>query len=73
MSKEQLLKTLRAERQRWERLLAAVSEENMTQPGVAGHRSAKDVIAHVTAYKRWLVEWLQAALRHQFPAPSVAG
>ena len=35
----------------------------MTESGVIGHWSLKDVIAHVTAYERGLVEWLEAARR----------
>jgi len=35
----------------------------MNQPGVAGRWSVKDVVSHVTAYERWLVDWLQKERR----------
>ncbi|MCK6540856.1 MAG: ClbS/DfsB family four-helix bundle protein, partial [Anaerolineales bacterium] len=38
--------------------------------GAAGHWSVKDILSHVTAYERWLVEWLTAASQNTFPAPS---
>ena len=63
MSKLELLETLRSERERWEALLAEADGPQMEQPGVAGDWSVKDIVAHVTAYERGLVEWLEAALR----------
>lgn len=69
-SKSQLLDTLHTRRAQWEDLLAAVGKERMTQPGAAGDWSVKDVISHITAYERWLVEWLTAAAQNTFPAPS---
>lgn len=62
-SKAELLATLRAERVRWEALLAEVDGARMTEPGVEGEWSVKDAIAHITVYERWLVEWLGAARR----------
>lgn len=68
-SKAELLATLRAERVRWEALLAEVDGARMTEPGVEGEWSVKDAIAHITVYERWLVEWLGAARRGAAPAP----
>ncbi len=69
-TKPQLLETLQTRRAAWDVLLASVAEERMTQPGAAGHWSVKDIVSHVTAYERWLVEWLTAASQNTFPAPS---
>ena len=44
-------------------MLAEVGEMRMVRPGVAGDWSMKDIVAHVTAYERGLVEWLEAASR----------
>ena len=54
---------MRSERARWEALLSNVGETRMTEPGVAGNWSVKDTIAHITAYERGLVSWLEAASR----------
>jgi len=63
MDKSELLSMIRAERARWEALLVEVGEAQMTQAGVEGEWSVKDIIAHVTAYERWIVARLQSALR----------
>ena len=52
VTREQLLAALRAERARWEALLAEVGVERLTEPGVAGDWSVKDVLGHLTAYLR---------------------
>lgn len=70
-AKAQLLETMRSERQLWNDVVAQIGSAHMTQAGVAGYWSAKDVVAHITAYERWLAEWLEAASRHEFPVPSV--
>jgi len=63
MTKARFLETLQAERSAWEALLDEVGEERVSEPGAAGDWSVKDIIAHVTAYERGLVEWLEAASR----------
>lgn len=70
MTKAALLQTLRAHRDRWDALLDSVGADRMLEPGVTGRWSVKDVISHVTAYERWLVDWLTAAAQHKFPQPS---
>lgn len=68
--KTQLLETLKSRRAEWDALLASVGEARMDIPGAAGHWSVKDIVSHVTAYERWLIEWLTAASQNTFPAPS---
>jgi hypothetical protein len=68
-SKAQLLDGLRAEQVQWEALLQDIGEEHMTQPGVAGEWSIKDIVAHITAWRRRTVARFQAALRHEPPPP----
>jgi hypothetical protein len=61
MTKPKFLAIVRLERACWEALLAEVDARQATVPGVAGAWSVKDLVAHVTAYERGLVEWLEAA------------
>lgn len=69
-SKAQLLAELKDEQNQWEALLSEIGEDHMTQPGVAGEWSIKDVVAHMTAWRRRTVARFQAALRHEpLPAP----
>jgi len=70
MTKYQLLETLKSRRAEWDALLISVSEERMTQPGAAGHWSVKDIVCHLIAYERWLMEWLTVASQYSLPAPS---
>ena len=70
-SKAQLLDDLRDEQGRWEALLQDIGEDHMTQPGVAGEWSIKDIVAHLTGWRRRSVGRFQAALRHE-PQPSPA-
>jgi hypothetical protein len=68
--KAQLLDDLQAEQTGWETLLGEIGEDNMTQPGVAGEWSIKDVVAHLTGWRRRTVGRFQAALRHEaLPQP----
>lgn len=67
-SKPRLLDGLKNEQAGWEALLRDIGEEHMTQPEVAGGWSIKDIVAHLTGWRRRTVARLQAALRHE-PTP----
>src|SRR5260221_1202803 len=67
-SKDQLLSALQNEQAGWKRLLDDIGEARMIEPGVAGEWSIKDIVAHLTAWRRRTVGRFQAALRHE-PTP----
>jgi hypothetical protein len=68
-SKAQLLDDLRHEQDAFEALLDEIGDERMTQL-VAPDWSLKDIIAHLTGWRRRSVARFQAALRHEpHPAP----
>lgn len=70
MSKAELLNKLREENKGWETLLAQIGEARMGQPGVAGGWSIKDIVAHLTGWRRRTVGRLQAAHRgEKEPSP----
>ena len=50
-SKAQVLDELRDEQAQFDALLRDIGEEHMTQPGVAGEWSIKDVVAHLTFWR----------------------
>ncbi len=62
MTRDELLSTMRAERARWEALLAAIGDERMTEPGAEDAWSVCDVVAHITSYERWLADQLAMVL-----------
>jgi len=68
-SKAQLLNDLQVEQAQWEALLQDIGESNMTQPGVAGEWSIKDVVAHLTGWRRRTLARFQAELRHETLPP----
>ncbi len=67
MSKTQLIHDLQKENANWEALLAEVGEARMTEP-VAANWSMKDIVAHLTGWRRRTVARLQAAARGE-PEP----
>ncbi len=71
LSKTQLLAELNNENASWQALLDDIGEANMTQPEVAGGWSIKDIVAHLTGWRRRTVRRFQATLNHEpdFPPP----
>ena len=64
LSKTQLLTELRNEQAAWEALLDEIGEAHMTQPEVGGW-SIKDIVAHLTGWRRRSVRRFQALLKHE--------
>lgn len=65
--KTELLATIREGRDEWDAILARVPEARLTEPGVAGDWSVRDIVAHVTAWEEAATLRLQAALRGETP------
>lgn len=68
MEKSELLNGLQEEYRQWEKLLDQIGPVRMDQPGVTGHWSIKDIVAHLTGYWCQTVNRLQAA-QHNKPEP----
>ena len=68
MKKSELLNGLREEYRQWEALLNQIGTAHMDQPGVVDHWSIKDIVAHLTGWRRRTVVRLQAAQRSE-PEP----
>ncbi len=56
----QLLELMRAARSNWEALLTEVGEARLTEPGVEGDWSLKDIIAHITYFETWAADNVMA-------------
>lgn len=69
MNKAKLLRELQEEYQNWQALLDQIGPAHMDQPGVAGSWSIKDVVAHLTGWRRRTVGRLQALQRGQSEPP----
>jgi hypothetical protein len=69
MRRAELVAELNAEQAAWEGLLGEVGEERMEEPGIAGEWSIKDIVAHLTAWRRRTVGRVEAAAQGQ-PEPT---
>ena len=67
IAKSELLATTRADRAELERLVQQTGDR-LTEPGLAGDWSVKDMIAHICAYERWLVRQMGGRVR-DLPEP----
>ncbi len=56
---QEMLNTIHDARAEWDALLAKVPRERMTEPGVMGDWSIKDIVAHVTWSEREMVPVLR--------------
>ena len=65
IDKNRLIAVLNEENAYWQALLDDIGEANMTQPEVAGGWSIKDIVAHLTGWRRRTVRRFQAALNHE--------
>jgi hypothetical protein len=65
--KKQILKILKEEFNRWEELLAGMSEEQITEPHLPSSLSMKDVIAHLWAWQQRSIARMEAALHDREP------
>ena len=72
-TKTAILSESRKEYAALEQLLATLSPEEMTQPGLVGEWSAKDVLAHLTEWTQMVLGWHAAGLRGETPALPAPG
>jgi len=70
MTKAAILTDLRSARAEWDALIAQVDQSRMSEPGMAGYWSVKDVVGHLTAVDRWNVNALLAHA-HGKPVPAL--
>lgn len=68
MNKSELLNWLREEYTQWEAFFDQIEPERSDQPGVAGHWSIKDIVAHLNDWQPKLIANIQAAQRGE-PEP----
>ena len=69
MNKSDLLSGLKDEYKQWQALLDQIGPERMDQPDVAGHWSIKDIVAHLTGWRRRTLARFQAVQRGELEPP----
>jgi hypothetical protein len=71
---DQLLVVMHTARSDWEALLAEAGDARLTEPGVEGDWSLKDIIAHLTYFETWATNCLMAIRRGEpLPQPEYQG
>ncbi len=60
--KQELVKRLREERDRWVALLAQLGEDQIVAPDLPGGWSIKDLVAHLMVWQQLTAARFQAAL-----------
>jgi hypothetical protein len=68
MNKQTLLEALKEGRENMEEILEGISETEMTEPGVSGEWSVKDILAHLTYWEAELIKLLWQAQQGQKPS-----
>jgi uncharacterized protein (TIGR03083 family) len=66
-TKSQILAESRKEHEALEKFLSALSPEQMTEPGMLGEWSVKDVLAHLYEWEQMVLGWLVASQRGESP------
>jgi hypothetical protein len=66
-SKTDLLAAIEKERGALETYLETLTPEQMTEPGLMGEWSAKDILAHLVEWEQMVLSWHAAGLRGETP------
>ena len=72
-SKARLIEAIQVEHLRLEKTIAHLTEENMVKSGAVGTWSVKDVLAHLTAWEQFLLNWYDAGLHGKSTSPPPVG
>jgi hypothetical protein len=73
ITKPQMLELINDEWFALEVILRSLDEEKLTQPGVEGLWTVKDIVAHITAWEKLMIQWLEESLRGETPQRPAPG
>ncbi len=71
--KNALLEEIEREHRRLEQNLAFLTDDQLTEAGVVGDWSVKDLLAHLTAWENLFLGWYRAGLRGEVPQTPAPG
>ncbi len=57
-TKSELLRVMEAGRREWDKVLSQINEQHLSEPGVEGVWSVKQIVAHVAGYEEWTAAFL---------------
>ena len=61
-TKSELLRALEAGRREWDTVLSQIDGQHLSEPGVEGVWSVKQIVAHVAGYEEWTTAFLNNGL-----------
>ena len=61
-TKAELLVAMEAGRREWNAILSQIDEQRLSEPGVEGIWSVKQIVAHVSGYEEWTAAFLNDRL-----------
>jgi uncharacterized protein (TIGR03083 family) len=67
ITKADLLKAMETERQKLDKVLAGVTDDQMLRPGTLGEWAIKDVLTHLIGWEQMFMGWLEAGRRGETP------
>ncbi len=67
LTKQDLLDQIRSEHGLLEATLARLTHAQMLLPGVDGVWSVKDVLAHISTWEHWMIQWTNSLVRGEKP------
>lgn len=73
ITKQEMLDLINDEWIALEDVLRSLDEEKLDQVGVEGGWTVKDVLAHITAWEKLMIQWLQESLRGETPQRPAPG
>jgi len=72
-TKKKLLEAIEIERKALEEFLAQLSPAQLTEPGLIGEWSAKDVLAHLIEWEQMVLNWCSAGVKGKVPITPAEG
>jgi hypothetical protein len=73
MSKHKILEQIQGERAALQTTLDRLTPQQMARPGVESRWSVKDILVHITAWERMMVQWVEESLRGEVPERPAPG
>lgn len=67
MNKVRLLERIRSGRELFKALIAELSDEQLTQPGINGDWSVKDILAHIVVHEQRMLDWMAQRMHGETP------
>ena len=72
-NKDELVKSIQAERRRLEKVLISLTGDDMVAGGVVGAWTVKDILVHLTAWEQLFLNWYNAGLHNKPSSPDPVG